>query len=276
MDFPQITSTTYEAEDSGERIYTDIDLPYTTDPEAAQRIAKTVQRKGREQISVTMPCNYKALQFAVWDTVKVNNTSRGWSEKIFRIVNLTFDIKQGVVLQLREENSASYDWTASDAEAVANAPDTNLPNPFEVAVPSSGALDSRAVTTGGGDTVYNLVLQWAAYGNAFVTNGGQFEIQFKLSADSEWRPSFYVAGDFTSADIASTSPNIEYDLRIRAINNLGARSNWSTITDAMIGSSGGVLSSLDWGSVATGASAFNDWDSVASAPSAFNDWGSVA
>jgi len=274
-DFPQITSTTYEAEDAGERIYTDIDLPYTLDPEAAQRIAKTVQRKGREQISVTMPCNYKALQFAVWDTVKVNNTSRGWSEKVFRIVNLTFDIKQGVVLHLREENSASYSWTASDGQAVANAPDTDLPSPFIVNVPSSVAYDSRAVTTVGGDTVYNLVLQWAAYGNSFVTNGGQFEIQFKLSADADWRPSFFVGGDFTAADIPSTSPNVLYDLRIRAINMLGARSNWVTILNAMIGSSGGVVSTLDWRFVTEAVGSANDYGSVADAVGSTNDWGSV-
>ena len=274
-DFPAITSSTYETEDNGERIYTDIDLPFTTDPEAAQRIAKTVLRKGREQITLSLPVNYKALQFSVWDTVKITNTSRGWTEKVFRITNFTFDIKQGVVMQLREENSASYDWSTSDAEAVANAPDTDLPSPSVVAVPSSVTYNSRAVLTVGGDTVYNLVLLWAAYTNAFVTNGGSFEVQFKKSTDSDWRPSFYVGGDAVSADIPSTSPNIEYDLRIRAVNMLGVRSNWVTINDALIGSSGGVLSTLDWGSVATGATAFNDWDSVASTPTAFNDWGSV-
>lgn len=273
-DFPAVTSSTYETQD-GERIYTDIKLPYTIDPEAAQRIAKIILRKGREQISVTMPCNYKALQFAVWDNIKLNNTARGWGEKVFRIVNLTFDINQGVMLQLREENALSYDWSASDAEAIAFAPDTNLPSPFVVAVPSSVSYDSRSVLTVGGDTVYNLVLQWAPYGNAFVTNGGQFEIQFKLSTDSEWRPSFFVNGDSISADIPSTTPNVNYDLRVRAVNILGARSGWVTIEDAMIGSSGGVLSSLDWGSVAASATAFNDWDSVASTPTAFNDYGAV-
>ncbi len=274
-DFAAITSSTYEAEDSNERIYADIKLPYTTDQEAAQRIAKTILRKGREQISVTMPVNYNGLQFAVWDTIKVNNTTRGWSEKVFRIVNLTFDVQQAVVLQLREENSLSYDWSAGDAEVVANAPDTNLPSPFIVAVPSSVSYDSRGITTVGGDTIYNLVLQWAPYGNAFVTNGGQFEIQFKLSADSEWRPSFFVSGDAVSSDIPSTTPNVLYDLRVRAVNMLGARSNWVTITDAMIGSTGGVVTSLDWESVASAPAAFLDWDSVASTATAFNDWGSV-
>lgn len=274
-DFPPITSSTFEAEDNGERIFTEIELPYTIDAEGAQRIAKIVQRKGREQISVTMSCSFKALQFAVWDTVKVNNTALGWSEKVFRIVNWNFDIKQGVVLQLREENSLSYSWTATDGEAVANAPDTNLPSPRIVNAPASVSYNSRATQTVGGDTVYNLVLQWAAYENAYVTNGGSFEVQFRESVETDWRPSFFVDGNSTFADIASTSPNTLYDLRVRAVNVLGARSGWVQIDDALIGSSGGVLFSLDWGAVSVGAIFFNNWDSVAASVTTFNDWGSV-
>lgn len=271
--FPEVTSTIYEAEDNGERIYTDIQLPFTTDPEAAQRIAKTVQRKMREQISVVMPCNYKAMRFAVWDTIKVNNTAHGWSEKVFRIISMTFEIMQGVVLHLREENSASYSWTASDAEAVASAPDTNLPDAFTVSVPSAVSFDSRAVQTVAGDTVYNLVLNWAAYGNSFVNNGGQFEIQFKLSSASAWRPSFYVAGDFTAADIPSITPNVTYDLRIRAVNVLGARSNWVTITGAKIGSTGGVSTTEDWGIWTGAVSTTEDWGNWTTSPSTTEDWG---
>jgi len=271
-DFPAITSTVYEAEDNGERIYTDIQLPFTTDPEAAQRIAKTLLRRVREQITITMPVNYKGLQFAVWDIVKVNNTTRGWNEKVFRIVNMTFDIRQGVVLQLREENSLSYDWNASDAEAVANSADTDLPSPFIVAVPSAVTYDSRAVETVGGDTIYNLVLSWAPYSNSFVTNGGSFEIQYKLSADTEWRPSFYVNGDLTTSDIVSNSVNVSYDLRIRAVNMLGARSNWVTIYNAYIGSGGGVGATQDWGNWTTSIVTYNDWGDWTTPPSVFDDW----
>jgi hypothetical protein len=272
-DFPAITSAVYEAEDNDERIYTDIELPYTTDPEAAQRIAKIAQRKGREQISVSMTCNYRALQFTVWDVVKVNNTNRGWSEKIFRIVGLTFDIRGGVNLELREENSASYDWTASDAEAVASAPDTNLPSPFIVDVPTGVAFDSRVVDTLGGDSIYNLVMSWELHNNAFVRAGGNIEIQFKLSADSEWRPSFSVNGTQTSADIVSTAVNISYDLRIRAVNMLGRASSWVTILNAVVGTSGGVGSTEDWGEWVSAPGTSDDFGEWVSSPGTTDDWG---
>ncbi len=272
-DFPELTSADYEAQDNGERIFTDIELPYTIDAERAQRIAKITQRKGREQISVSMQCNPEALKFTVWDTVKINNTKRGWNEKVFRIISFSYDLLGGVKLELREENSASYDWSVSDAQAIANAPDTNLTNPFTVTIPEAVAYSSRAVDTVSGDQIYNLVMTWEEHSNAFVRSGGQFEIQFKLSADSSWRPSFFVDGSLTTSDIVSSSINTSYDLRIRAINTLGAKSNWVEIDNAIIGSSGGVGSTEDWGEWVSSPSTTDDFGDWTSTPSTTDDWG---
>jgi hypothetical protein len=272
-DFPALTSATYEAQDNGERIFTDIELPYTIDPEAAQRIAKITQRKGREQISVEMLCNYKALKFTVWDNIKLTNATRGWSEKIFKIVGMSFTLRGGVNLKLREENSLSYDWTASDAEAIASAPDTNLPNPFTVTVPSGVNFNSRTLDTVGGDTLYNLVLNWTLHSDAFVRNGGFFELRFRESTETDWRPSYTVNGDQTTADLIQSSVGTQYDLSIRAVNALGAKSNWVTINDAMIGTSGGVGTTGDWGEWVSSPGTSGDWGDWTSSPSTSDDWG---
>jgi hypothetical protein len=273
-DFPALTSEAYEEQDNGERIFTEIELPYTTNSEAAQRIGKITQRKGREQISVEMLCNYNALKFTVWDNVKLTNATRGWDEKVFKVIDLRFDLKGGVQLKLREENEDSYDWVASDAEAIASAPDTNLPNPFSVTVPSGVSYNSRAVDTVDGDLLYNLVLSWSEHSDAFVRLGGYHEIQFKLSSDSAWRPSFTVDGQLTTSDIVSSSVNTSYDLRIRSINSLGARSNWVTILNATIGSSGGVGSTIDYGEWVSSPGSSNDFGDWTSSPGSTNDYGS--
>lgn len=272
-DFTALTSAVYEEQDNDERIYTDIELAYTIDNEQAQRIAKIVQRKSREQISVTLPCNYKALQFTVWDNIKVTNAIYGWSEKVFKIVGFSFDLRGGVQLQLREENSTTYDWDVDDATSLAAAPDTNLPNPFTVSVPTGVAYNSRAVDTVAGDTLYNLVLSWDEHSDAFVRQGGQFEIQFRLSADTVWRPSFFVDGLIETSDIVSSSVNVQYDLRIRAINTLGARSNWVQVDDATVGSSGGVGSTEDWGEWVSAPGSSDDFGEWVSAPGSTDDWG---
>jgi hypothetical protein len=258
--FPELTSITFEEQDNDERIYTDIELPYTTDVRMAQRIARIVQLKGREQITVQMPVNYKGLKYGVWDLIKVNNAIFGWNEKVFRIVRINFSLQGAITWDLREEAEASYDWTASDAQAVFDAPDTNLPNPFQVPVPSGVTYNSRSINTVAGDQFFNLVLEWQTHEDIFVRNGGYFEIAYKLAADAAYNPSFSVPGDSVYADIVSGRLNEAYDVRIRAVNNLGARSNWVTITGVTIGSSGGVTTTEDWGNWTSSPVDFEDWE----------------
>jgi hypothetical protein len=273
-DFNAITSSVYEAQDNNERIFTEIELPYTINNEHGQRIGQIALRKGREQTKATIPCNYKALKFTVWDNIKVSNDILGWDEKIFKIVNLTFDIRGGVKLEVREENSTSYDWSTDDASSLAAAPDTSLPNPFLVVVPTGVQFNSRAIGTSGGDTLYNLSLAWDEHSDAFVRQGGQFEVQFKESADTTYRPSFFVDGSVLTTDIVlGASVNTSYDLRIRAVNTLGSRSAWVVIAGAVAGSSGGVGVTDDWGLYTSGVTTSKDWGDWTSTPTTFEDWG---
>ena len=229
-DFPPVTSAIYEAEDDGERIYTDIELPFTIDPEACQRIAKIIQRKGREQITVTMPLNYRALQFAVWDVVKVNNAARGWVEKPFRIENFTFDLASGVVVRLKEENPLSYDWSASDAQAVEAAPDTNLPSAFNVGPPKGLEItEGTYVTRDGAGVKAYAAMKWVASQDAFLA---QYQPEYKLSADSTW--TVLPRTDATTAEILDVDPGV-YDFRVKALNTLGVSSAYSTASRSISG-----------------------------------------
>ena len=275
-DFPPVTNAYYETLDGGEAIAKDVVLTLTNHPEAAQRIAKVLLEQGRQGLQLDLKLNHKALQFAVWDVVRFTNPALGWDAKPFRIKSLQADGVGAFTVSLQEESAASYEWAGGEALTYDPAPNTNLPNPFVVPVPVGVSFNSRAVSTTGGDTVYNLVLTWAPTTDAFVRDGGQYEIQYKLSSETDWRPSFYVAGSQTAADILSSSPNVSYDLRLRAIRPLGpAKSAWVTIAGAIIGSSGGAGFTDDWGSVADAVGTTNDWGSVADPVGATNDWGSV-
>jgi hypothetical protein len=276
-DFPPVTNNTYTAADGGTQMFKDIQLPFTNHPEAAQRIAKVVLEQARQGIQVELTLNHNAIPFAVWDTVTYTDPDLGWDRKVFRIKKFSTAGIGPILLTLQEEASASYDWASGEATVIDPAPDTNLPNPFFVPVPTGTAFSSRNASTTGGDTVYNLVLSWNQHPDAFVVNGGQMEIQYKLHADIGWRPSFFVAGDQTFADILTSSVNTSYDLRLRAVSSLGrnVRSQWVEIDNAVVGSSGGVGTTNDWGSVADAVGPTNDWGSVSDPVGTTNDWGSV-
>jgi hypothetical protein len=178
-------------------------------------------------------------------------------------------------LGLRETAAAIYDWTSGEAIDYDPAPNTELSNPFDVEVPSGVAYDSTFIETVGGDTIYTLGLQWNAFTNSFVSQYGDFEIQFKLSSDIAWRPSFFVDGSGTATDVVTATAGVEYDLRIRARTNLGVRSNWSTLEGVIVGTSGGVTISNDWGFVYDAVTINEDWDLVTNAATVQDNWGYV-
>jgi hypothetical protein len=253
-DFPPVTSPAYEAQDDGERVFTDVELPFTLDPEAAQRIAKTVQRKAREQITVTLPLKFSAIRYAVWDTVKLSNATHGWTEKVFRIERLGYDPESGVTLSLREENPLTYDWSASDAQAIAAAPDTNLPNPGLVEPPVSLTVTEELYVTRSGDGVKaKAVMRWVDSPDAFLH---QYQPEYKLSTDTEWV--VLPRTEATTAEILDITPGI-YNLRVKAINTLNVSSVYATATRQVSGLSAPPTEPQDLYWSAIGGLAYLNW-----------------
>jgi hypothetical protein len=272
-DFPFVTNSTYETDDGGERIYKDIELPFCNNAERSQRIGKILLEKSRQGLIVNVPVMHHAMKVSVYDVVTLTNAQFGWSAKPFRVLKFATAGTGEIALTLQEDSSASYDWNSGDATTIDAAPDTNLPNPFTVSALTGLAYNSRAIGTVGGDTVYNLVLSWTPSSNMFVQTGGKIEVQFKLTSDTEYRSALIVDGSLSYADLLQTSVNTSYDLRCRQINSLGVKSAWATLTNCVIGSTGGVVSSLDWVNWTTTATAFNDYGDFTTTPTSFNDWG---
>lgn len=253
-DFTPITSDTFEEQDGDERIFTDIELPFTLDPEAAQRIAKIIQRKAREQITVTLPLKFKALRYAVWDTVKLNNTTHGWSEKVFRVERIAYDPEAGVTLFLREENPLSYDWSATDAEVVDAAPDTNLPNPAFVEPPVSLTVTEELYITRNGDGVKaKAVLNWVESPDAFLN---EYQAEYKLTDDSEW--TLLPRSEATTAEILDIAPGT-YNFRVKAISTLNVSSAYATDTRQISGLAAPPTAPEDLYWSAIGGLAYLNW-----------------
>ncbi|MBP3955384.1 hypothetical protein J8F10_08835 [Gemmata sp. G18] len=272
-DFPFVINPTYQEQDGNQQIFRDIQLPFTSHPEAAQRIAKVILEQARQGIIVDLTLNHHALQFAVWDTVRFTNAPVGWENKVFRLRKMSTTGLGPIQVTLQEESSASYEWANGEATVLDPAPDTNLPNPQIVSAPSGLAYSSRAVAASGGISVYNLVALWNPHPDIFVQQGGQIETRYKLSSETEWRPSFFVRGELTAADIITSSLGESYDIGIRAVNTAGRPSNWTTLTNCVIGSSGGVSITNDWGDWTTSPGATLDYGDFTTPPSVTDDWG---
>lgn len=141
-DFPPVigdgvtndTLADYIAEDGGDTVFRDVELPFTVGSARAQRVAKLELEKARQQISVNLPLNLVGIKAKVGDVVNIDNTRMGWSAKPFEVVGLKFayGVELGVDLALRETASGVFNWDeATDESSFDPAPNTNLPSPHD-------------------------------------------------------------------------------------------------------------------------------------------------
>lgn len=287
QDYPVVVDLNYLANDMNISLPMEMDLPFTTRAETAQRIARVEMRRSRQEITAFIPFSLAAFIVQAGDNISLTSDRLGWDEKIFEVTELSLGVSENaaegssesggivVTLALRETAEESFDWSASLATNVDPAPNTNLPNAFVTVIPTGVSYSTRQVLTAEGDSVWNLSLQWNSHDDAFVREGGRFEIAFKENTEDNYRPSFTADGTQTKVDIAQISVNISYDMRIRAVNNAGVPSQWVEITGAVAGTSNGV-NNQDWGSVADAPSGSQDWGLITDAPSGNQDYEYIA
>ena len=239
-DFAPRENALFETEDGGQQIFRDIELPFTQDGIRAQRIAEIHLRKSRQGITLRFPAKLKALDLAVFDTVAVtlddSGADLGWTAKVFRVMAWSFSPTGGIDLLLHEESANSWDWDAGTVLTGDPAPDTTLPDPYGVSPPQGVALESgnaQLLVGGDGTVVSRIRATWMLPEDAFVTQGGQIEIQYRddaLSGDPiDWSDgntqSVVVPGRSTSAFLSPLRDGATYDVRLRAINQLGVASD---------------------------------------------------
>lgn len=278
-EYPSVRYGQFIEQDGGIEAPKELNLAFIDRPTAAQRVAKIELFRSRQDIAFQSSFSTKALQNQPGDNIELTVDKLGWEEKYFEITEFSTGIENNAIINkmgLRETAQQVFEWDAGEAIDFDPAPNTTLPNPFFVLAPSGTAYNSRFVNTVADDQNGWLVLSWTLHPDAFVRQFGDFEIQYKLSSTDDWFPSFFVDGSLTQTDVVNSSINTSYDVRIRARNNLGVRSGWVTILGAIVGSSGGIGTTLDWGLVTeTPPAVFNDWGSVTDAPTTNNDLGYV-
>ena len=142
-DYPQINSSAFLADDNDVETILDLKLPFTTNSLAAQRIAKQMLYRHREQLSLSADFGMNAFDVEVGDFIKIRNERYGWGvgdEKTFEVVGWklqpdpqNFDLR--VNLNLRESSQAAFGFSATDEQTIISN-NTTLPKYYDV--PSIG------------------------------------------------------------------------------------------------------------------------------------------
>lgn len=259
-DYSPITSSTFESEDNGERRFMNLDLPFTTSHSMAQRIAKQVLYKNRQEIVIDASFKLSAFQFEVGDTLLINNDRMGFTNKPFELVSWRLNFtneRVSVDCVLSETASGVYDWDAEEVDFQRD--NSTLPSGRTPPAPQNLTLTATAVVNDDGITIPAIRADWDVVSGGFVQF---YEIQYKrlggeedygeISVSATETESFgliseaytdeedfgliseavltpdanfqSVIGTSNSFTIIPVLNGYDYSVRVRSINAFGARS----------------------------------------------------
>lgn len=224
---PDVRAEAYITLDTRE-LPTSITYSAVTDVDHAQHISGVKLREERSGLVASLPCNYRALKVEYLDPIQIGLPYFGWDDKVFEIDQYEFSAEGGVVLNVRETGPSIFDPDALFEESDAT-PNTQLPDPFNVPVPSGLTLESGTnwlLRQSDGTLVSRLHVEWTPITDAAVVNGGAIEVRYGPAErpESEWT-SFEVPGGDSHVNISGVLDGRFYIVKLRARNAL-VRGDW--------------------------------------------------
>ena len=237
-DFPAVISDTFRAADGGIEKFKDIELPFTRSAARCQRIAKIDLLKARQEIVETFKGKLSCWRVKAGDTILRTSTRYGWTSKPFEVASVKFAIDEdadgnpvlGVDLVLLETAPEVYDWSTSEESDVDPAPNSELPDVFDVLPPTNLLVEEEIYSTRDGAGVKaKATVTWSASPDAFVVD---YRVEVRPSGASAWLPRAVVIG--TRHDVEDIVPGL-WEFRVAARNTIGSLSPWLVVPKTITG-----------------------------------------
>jgi hypothetical protein len=275
-DYPQVGSSIFLTDDNNVETVLDLNLPFTTNSLAAQRIAKQMLYRSREQLTLSADFGMNAFDVEVGDFIKVRNERYGWGtgyEKTFEVTGWklqpdpdTLDLR--VNLTLRESSQAAFGFTTLDEKTIISN-NTTLLKYYEV--PSIGITIGQVyrevnenvvnaltvnVTSSDLERIDSIILKHKKTSDANFTSSGKTIMVNE--GDSAGR--FEIVG--IKAPQIDEAP-INYTVSVIPVNALGFKgaevtSNFNVTADTVAPAAPSSLSHI-----LSGGTIFFEWPAVA-------------
>lgn len=197
----------------------------------AQHLASIMIREGQAALRVEMLTGLDGYRAELFDVFPVTMPRYGWTNKLMEVTGWRWSPVDGVTLRLAEVSS---DIWSPAAELVGRdpAPNSNLPNPWDVPTPTGVAVTSNTTAVADGSVLTRLVVTWNAIAQLPVAASGRVEVQYIDQSQAlpagDW-PSWEERGDATRAVIPGVVAGRPYLVRVRAVRSVPyVTGNWST------------------------------------------------
>lgn len=228
------SSSTYVTEDGGQKSWNAIDLPFTTDAYAAQRIQRLQLHLARLSATWKTTYNLGAYPVRAGMTIWCRHTEYGWDSlesgagKRMLVLERQMNSDGTITLTMREIASAVYDWTYDEATAPDPAPNTTFPDPSYV-TPLAGvqvSSDSSSYDTNStGDRVPYVEVAWTALPAIAQFEATRIVVKWKTASETDYREEHLLPSE-TSVKLRPVWGGLLLDGFAYVENSLGVRSQY--------------------------------------------------
>ena len=281
--YPQVSSDLFLGEDNNVETTLDLNLPFTTNSVAAQRLAKQMLYRNREQLTLSASFGMNAFDVEVGDFIKFRNERYEWgydnlgqldgSEKVFEVTGwkLGFDSDNQAImvnLTMRESSAAAFGFTAADEQTIINNNSTLLRYYDVPDITVSATNEYREVNE---NVVNALVVQVVSsqterIDSVILKYKKTSEANFKSVGQTILLNEGNSAGRFEIVGVdapLSGQPPIEYTISVTPVNSLGYKGVARTITHDIEADNQAPASPASLTHVLSGGTLFFSWPSVA-------------
>ena len=274
-DYPQINSAVFLTEDNNVESVLDLALPYTTNSLAAQRLAKQMLFRNREQLTLSAEFGLNALNIEVGDFIKFRNDRYGWTtgnEKTFEVTDwkLSPNVEEGdlrVSMTLRESSSSAYGFDLADEQDIINNNTILLPY---YSVPNVGVTVSKEYREVNEGVVNVLIIE--ATSNE-IERVDSVIVKYKKTSDTEFKSvgqailvnEGNTAGRFEVVGIDApqvNEPAINYTISVTPVNDLGYKGTTVTTTFNVTHDTTPPSAPTNLTHLLSGGTAFFNWSPV--------------
>lgn len=219
-DLKVYSSSTLKTLDDGYELSDDINLAGETNQYRALDFAETIIKQSRDSMRANFTAGIAALAVEVGDIVSVSYASYGFTSKLFRVKEKSFNANNGLIQLSCAEHFDSFYNRAIPPEA-ATPLDTNLPNAASKLAAPSGVVVST------GDSIFSaydtagILVSWSASTEFFASG---YELIYTVDGVAV----SVRATDRTSYLITPVALGKQYKIELCTLNAFGSRGYFST------------------------------------------------
>lgn len=223
-----IRNDTYVLSDGAESPL-DLSLPATTDERQAAYLMGVALESARPAFAGTLRVLGVGEDLAVMDTVQLDLSNRPeYMGRTFQIVNRIDNWDGTFDLTLQETRANVWSLDPDTFLPTDPTPVTDTSYLWNVAPVTGLVIDAqKPQALADGAAVVRVDMVWDEHPQPYVRQGGRIELRYR-APNGDWAWITPVAGDATGTSFtAALIDGVTYQFQARAVNGVGAVSNWT-------------------------------------------------